>query len=375
MTPLSRLTATELAGLSRGIGDVHLAVSRRVFRALGPPALPVQLMHDAIARADLRGGERWPVGRRPDAAAGRRRPLVLGALNGLIGDELHAQGSPLAIPMAAERIGEPRTPDVVVFVHGLGETELAWGAEPYGDRLPGWTPVYVRYNTGRSIAEHAAELGALIEALDWDVERIALVGHSMGGLVARSACARGGDWTARVSHTISLGTPHDGAPLEQLVHGLSAVLERAPERGRSPASSAGAAPASAICAAVCATRCWTARATASSPRRSPPPTPTSSAGSSATRSCCRRARAARATCSTSAARTTWRFCAIPTCMTSFSAGFLSSAKRRAPLRRRLRPFDLTFGHNFALSTTTPFREGKAAGEGQVGARPGRSSRA
>jgi len=228
VTPLSRLTATELAGLSRGIGDVHFAISGRVFRALGPPALPVRLMHDTIARgtyAAVSGGL-WAGARALPLDA---PPAVLGALNGLIGDELHAQGSPLAFPMTAERIGEPRTPDVVVFVHGLGETELAWGAEPYGDRLPGWTPVYVRYNTGRSIAENAAELGALIEALDWDVERIALVGHSMGGLVARSACAGGGDWTARVTHTISLGTPHDGAPLEQLVHRLTAILERAPE--------------------------------------------------------------------------------------------------------------------------------------------------
>ena len=228
MTPLSQLTATELAGLSRGIGDVHFAVSQRVFRVLGPSALPVRLMHFAIARGTYAavGGGLWAGARALPLEA---PPAVLGALNGLIGDQLLAEGSPLAIPMRAERIGEPRGRDVVVFVHGLGETELAWGPEPYGDRLPGWTPVYVRYNTGRSIVENAAELGALIEGLDWEIERIALVGHSMGGLVARGACARGGDWTARVSHTISLGTPHDGAPLEQLVHGLTTVLERAPE--------------------------------------------------------------------------------------------------------------------------------------------------
>ena len=94
---------------------------------------------------------------------------------------------------------------------------------------PGWTSVHVRYNTGRAIADNGAELGALIEGLDWPVERIALVGHSMGGLVARSACARGGAWTARVTHTISLGTPHDGAPLAQAVHGLEAMLRVAPE--------------------------------------------------------------------------------------------------------------------------------------------------
>ena len=51
----------------------------------------------------------------------------------------------------------------------------------------------------------------------------------MGGLVARSACHRGGAWTGRVRHVISLGTPHMGAPLEQAVHAMSAALHLAPE--------------------------------------------------------------------------------------------------------------------------------------------------
>jgi hypothetical protein len=51
----------------------------------------------------------------------------------------------------------------------------------------------------------------------------------MGGLVARSACHQGGDWTKLVSHIVSLGTPHAGAPLAQGVHYLSAALHAAPE--------------------------------------------------------------------------------------------------------------------------------------------------
>src|SRR3954454_8326526 len=51
----------------------------------------------------------------------------------------------------------------------------------------------------------------------------------MGGLVARSACHRGGAWTPRVRHVISLGTPHMGAPLEQAVHAMSSALHLAPE--------------------------------------------------------------------------------------------------------------------------------------------------
>jgi len=223
VTVLSKLAATELSALTRGIGDVHLAISGRVFRTLGPSAVPVRIWHDTVARgtyAAVSGGLRSTALLPLEAS-----PAVLGALNGLIGDELHAAESPLAIGMDAAKVSEPRLPNVLVWVHGLGETEHVWGYED----LPGWTSVHVRYNTGRAIADNGAELGALIEGLDWPVERIALVGHSMGGLVARSACARGGAWTARVTHTISLGTPHDGAPLAQAVHGLEAMLRVAPE--------------------------------------------------------------------------------------------------------------------------------------------------
>ena len=89
------------------------------------------------------------------------------------------------------RIGATITPHVVVFLHGLGETEHAWGSPNYGDLLDDVTPVFIRFNTGRHISENGAALAALLDALvrDWpvEVERITLIGHSMGGLVARSA--------------------------------------------------------------------------------------------------------------------------------------------------------------------------------------------
>jgi pimeloyl-ACP methyl ester carboxylesterase len=59
------------------------------------------------------------------------------------------------------------------------------------------------------------------------------VGHSMGGLVARSACCHAAqdhaDWVRLVRHSVSLGSPHLGAPLEQVVHVLSAGLAALPE--------------------------------------------------------------------------------------------------------------------------------------------------
>src|SRR5947209_14653024 len=110
----------------------------------------------------------------------------------------------------------------------------------YGSQLErdlGLTPVYVRYNTGRHISENGRSLHELIEQLVacWpvDVEKVALIGHSMGGLVARSACCHasesGGEWVRRVRHVVTLGTPHMGAPLAQAVHYASAGLDALPE--------------------------------------------------------------------------------------------------------------------------------------------------
>jgi pimeloyl-ACP methyl ester carboxylesterase len=138
------------------------------------------------------------------------------------------------------------SPRVVVFVHGLMETEFSWrvGAGPYGEtyatrlrRELGCTPVEIRYNTGRHISENGRSLADLLEELTgaWpvEVEEIALIGHSMGGLVARSAChlgaQRGDAWVRDVRHSISLGTPHMGAPLAQGLHWTSAALHALPE--------------------------------------------------------------------------------------------------------------------------------------------------
>jgi len=234
---LASLLTQEAAGVPGGIHGMHSAISGRVFRALGPRALPVRVMHDTIARGSYFGV------RAGIALAGRvageayvRRPgeansHVVAAVNALRGDALERDASPLALPMSVRRRGElvrmPSADRLAVFIHGLGETEFAWGRDPYGDRLPGWTPAYLRYNTGRSISDNGASLAALLDGVD--AHEIALIGHSMGGLVARAACHHGGDWTSRVRVTISLGTPHLGAPLANAVHHGATGLDRFPE--------------------------------------------------------------------------------------------------------------------------------------------------
>jgi pimeloyl-ACP methyl ester carboxylesterase len=225
---LTRLAFDELALGTGGIRQVHQAIADRSFAPGAAKAL-----HDAIAGAvyaSVRGGA--ALAGRASAVLPEREvsPALLGVLNGLRGDVLEP---PLSIPTTLSVEGA-ETPRLAIFVHGLFETEHAWrygGGPRYGDRLPGWTPVYVRYNTGRSVSENGRELAEEIEALvaERDVEEIALIGHSMGGLVACSACHAGGDWTRLVSHVITLGSPHTGAPLESAVHYAAEVLGVMPE--------------------------------------------------------------------------------------------------------------------------------------------------
>jgi len=140
-----------------------------------------------------------------------------------------------AFPKAGRRIA--------VFLHGLGETPEAWRRRrrsTFGARLHRdfrMTAVYVAYNTGLHINDNGARLSELLEALvlNWPVrvEQLVLVGHSMGGLVARSACHAGiagrRSWPARTTHLFTLGSPHMGVPLEKAVHAAARALRSVPE--------------------------------------------------------------------------------------------------------------------------------------------------
>jgi pimeloyl-ACP methyl ester carboxylesterase len=272
---LVRLSFGELAGFINGIRDFHYGVAGRAFRWTGPGAVPVRAVHDRVADT-IYGGLSGATRGLGNAAASAvtRRPgwsgrvvsttpagsALVGVLDGLIGDQLERRRSALHEPMSVRVGGRPvviergalgaafpaATPRLVVFVHGLMETEHAWrmssreSGETYGSHLErdlAATPVYVRFNTGRHISHNGLALAELLEQLigEWpvDVDQIALVGHSMGGLVSRSACYQaaesGMDWVRRVRHVVSLGTPHMGAPLAQVVHYASAAFDLVPE--------------------------------------------------------------------------------------------------------------------------------------------------
>ncbi|MEU0505679.1 alpha/beta hydrolase [Nocardia sp. NPDC005998] len=268
---LARLAGDEIGGAVDGIAAVHRAISDRVFAAVrlgvGPAAQPVKVVHDAITDGVYRlvGGTAVAAGALaervvdvPGAPVPSRTVYgsgFLAALQGLIGDSLADEWPILAGPMTFRINGEPVAPGwvgdvvsnprprLVVFLHGLVETEHAWrlgGRPSYAERLEGdldCTTLLVRYNSGLHISENARLLNGMLQRLvdNWPVpvEQIALVGHSMGGLIARGACydADRADlpWVRRVRHIVCLGSPHLGAPLEQLVHYASAALVRVPE--------------------------------------------------------------------------------------------------------------------------------------------------
>jgi pimeloyl-ACP methyl ester carboxylesterase len=185
----------------------------------------------------------------------KRLEQAIAVLNGAMGDYLARRGNGLATDLTLVRAGAPlaaeaeviaraypaATPRVVLLVHGLMCTESIFelpGGGDYGSLLErdlGFTPLYVRYNSGRAIAESGADLGALLErvvaAFPVEIEEIVLVGFSMGGLVVRSACHAGAGrrWLELVTRAVYLGTPHRGAPLERGGRALAKLLAAIPD--------------------------------------------------------------------------------------------------------------------------------------------------
>lgn len=166
----------------------------------------------------------------PEGRATVSRDAVVAAINGVMGDHLERTGNPLATKMSlrARPADTTKGPRVLVLVHGLCMTDHQWTRDghDHGQALAkslGYCPVYARYNTGRHISANGAELAAQLESLvnEWPVplECLAIIGHSMGGLVVRSAfeeAMRGGmHWPGKLKHLVFLGTPHHGAPLER----------------------------------------------------------------------------------------------------------------------------------------------------------------
>lgn len=266
----AEVVASAVDIISRPVQGTHRAVNDIVFGILGKPAAPARVMNevisdavysmvrgggDAVAAAVSAGSRMLPQDTVSHAvtssAAGS---VIVGAVNGLLGDRLVEQGNDLAVELGPHHQRRVVVNDtamlttafpmatghIAVLIHGLGETEQAWyyrhaGRGSYGELLAehGISAVCLRYNTGTGIVDNGAALADLLDQLVavWPVpvERIDLVGHSMGGLVVRRACAVDASratWLPLVRTATYLGTPHEGAPLATGVFHLSRWLRK-----------------------------------------------------------------------------------------------------------------------------------------------------
>lgn len=221
---------------------------------LGQPLEAPARAMNGLVYGSIRGVTRL-VGKGIDLALSQLEPLLsestpslertalVAALNGVLGDHLAETGNPLAVEMRLCREGQPLTLErealaralpnagrkVLVLLHGLCMNDRLWNRKghDHGEELArelGFTPVYLHYNTGLHISVNGRAFDALMQALveAWPerIDELVFLGHSMGGLVARSACHYGearaeGSWRSLVTRLVCLGTPHHGAPLER----------------------------------------------------------------------------------------------------------------------------------------------------------------
>jgi pimeloyl-ACP methyl ester carboxylesterase len=270
-----RSAGRTVAGAVAYIEEIHRRMAAGVFGATSamPGSTSVRAAHDGISGRAYSGvrcaflATGWLAGGMTSkvsalrAAMRQRTNLAIAALDAAVGDRLCDANSSLVIRMALRSGGRvipvrpdrlvavypDATPRIAVFLHGLGETENSWrmhaddhdgdGPVTYGSRLVAagsYTTLSLRYNTGLHISDNGKRLSdlliAVVSAWPIPVEEIIVIAHSMGGLVARSACHYGQQteepWIPAVRHVYYLGAPHLGAPLERLTSYATGMLSK-----------------------------------------------------------------------------------------------------------------------------------------------------
>ncbi len=263
---IARLGVGATTRITELVEALHASIARAPgFRAPSPSARTRGIT--GLVYASVRGATQI-TGRGLDATLGwlaprliaetpstQARCAAIAALNGVLGDHLATSRNPLAIRMRLRRGGQPLKlqqdtlatafPDphghVVVLVHGLCMNDRQWlrNGHDHGASLERdlrCSVLYLHYNSGLPIARNGRNFARLLESLikAWPtpIERLSIVGHSMGGLVARSACLHarrsGYAWLQRLDAIVFLGTPHRGAPLERGGHWLERLLRVSP---------------------------------------------------------------------------------------------------------------------------------------------------
>ena len=282
---LAQLATQATAGVTRMVEGVHQSVWDTLGVAGGPEPGRTGGLTGLVYKT-VQGVNQW-VGKgldvvltrlEPALAAGDpgnpadspQRDALLAALNGVMGDHLLATHNPLALAMTMRWRGAPLdwqaspllppgsqvSGKILLLIHGLCMNDRQWQGQqqataPSPTRPPadhgaalaralGYSPVYLRYNSGLHTSQNGRELAAQLEQLitHWPapVEELSVVAHSMGGLLIRSAChyAHQGPgqpdlrWLAQLKNIVFLGTPHHGAPLERAGNWIDVLLGSTP---------------------------------------------------------------------------------------------------------------------------------------------------
>jgi pimeloyl-ACP methyl ester carboxylesterase len=136
-----------------------------------------------------------------------------------------------ATPFLSRRSAPTPAPDAtralgVLFVHGYFGNRANWLGFLDDAAARGYRASAITLDgIGRPIESHAAAIEAAIAALEArGARRVAIVAHSMGGLVVRSALPTIDP--ARVAHVVTLGTPHRGTTAARFGRGTNVTQMR-----------------------------------------------------------------------------------------------------------------------------------------------------
>ena len=278
---IKHLRASDLRGVAQlvtqatsGVARIAEGVHQSVWRSVGAPGgkaagqtrgitglvyQSVQSVTQLVGKGlDAALVKLQPLLQAADEAAPetRQREAVVAALSGVLGDRLAAGNNPLATRMTLRYQGQAldwralppelsASGKVLLLIHGLCMNDLQWQTQDQGQALDhgaalasklGYTPVYLRYNSGLHTSQNGHQLSTQLELLrrHWPtpIEDLTVLAHSMGGLLIRSAFHYARQdalrWPDQLKNIVFLGTPHHGAPLERAGHWIDVILGSTP---------------------------------------------------------------------------------------------------------------------------------------------------
>jgi pimeloyl-ACP methyl ester carboxylesterase len=234
---VGRLAVEATQGVAEVVEAMHVTIAGGPALLAAPLAHPAQIATAPVYRsirtvtrlvgATLDGALARLVPLAGESAPGPARDTVRAALNGVLGDYLSDTDNPLAITTQLHPAASRGT-RLVVMLHGSSMSHSNWTRDGHNHaealaRDLGYAPIYLEYNSGLHISTNGRAFAALLEELvaTWPdpIDHIVLIGHSMGGLVLRSAChAAERDrhaWRTKLAKLVTIGSPHHGAPLER----------------------------------------------------------------------------------------------------------------------------------------------------------------